>query len=73
MAIPLSAIRRALGISGEDFASRLDMKYTTYANIEAGRRTTYTRALKIQHGINKLRGEKGEKLLTLEDLGINIA
>lgn len=73
MTIPLSGIRRALGISAEDFSSQLDMKYTTYANIEAGRRTTYTRALKIQHGINKLRVEKGESVVTLEDLGINIA
>lgn len=57
----------------EDIAKLVGLRPNSYARIEEGRRTTYTRANKILEVLNTLRRERGLPELKLEDLDIGIA
>ncbi len=72
MASTLRRVREGLGVSQESVARRTSLTTGTYRRAEDGLPLKYTTAQEILSAINSFLGEKGEPLLSLEELGLNL-
>jgi DNA-binding XRE family transcriptional regulator len=68
----LKQLRLEMNYTQEDFAIAASLRAKTYRNAERGLNTSYTTAQAILRTLNMLRANRGQPLLTLEDLDLKI-